>query len=172
MNGFPSPLGVIFSLIYPLSGLLAIRVSNLVSVSSRSYILSYPINSESNTPTTSLVSVSSRSYILSYLTLLSARRVAKAIFKFPSPLGVIFSLIIIVNIIRKKRRGRVSVSSRSYILSYLKKENISIKILKDRKFPSPLGVIFSLMLKMNGLGIYVGVISFRLLSELYSLLYN
>ena len=86
---FPSPLGVIFSLIELkywkdfdigigfrlLSELYSLLFERLkvgelrtvvpVSVSSRSYILSYLAMITANTPL-SLVSVSSRSYILSY----------------------------------------------------------------------------------------------------------
>ena len=64
---------------------------------------------------------------------------------FPSPLGVIFSLIKVNKFSLHLEIKNVSVSSRSYILSYkCKKNNI-----ENRKFRS-----------------------FRLLSELYSLLYN
>ena len=112
---FPSPLGVIFSLIYTEE---EIPEYYTVSVSSRSYILSYEIKSfRFKRIGFKKVSVSSRSYILSY-----------DIFIFINSIGVY-----------------VSVSSRSYILSYY-----FIKwgttILAKKKFPSPLGVIFSLIL--------------------------
>ena len=67
---FPSPLGVIFSLIlriylchYPL-------YIYHVSVSSRSYILSYRRKMLDKKEIILIVSVSSRSYILSYWTML------------------------------------------------------------------------------------------------------
>ena len=85
---------------------------------------------------------------------------------FPSPLGVIFSLII-GGFIYVRIYWRVSVSSRSYILSYKLKMNLlELNIMKvsvsSRSyilsyliivnccfkvfvFPSPLGVIFSLI---------------------------
>ena len=46
----------------------------------------------------------------------------KKVFKFPSPLGVIFSLILWYTRIVCQFQDEVSVSSRSYILSYSKKE--------------------------------------------------
>ena len=89
------------------------------------------------------VSVSSRSYILSYFNRRKYIKEIKLALKFPSPLGVIFSLIYIATDDMIKGIGR---------------------------FPSPLGVIFSLIKtcfrvlnKLHNLG-------FRLLSELYSLL--
>ena len=63
-----------------------------------------------------LVSVSSRSYILSYFNIHTVYKKMIA-YKFPSPLGVIFSLI--ENKAKWYAAGKmVSVSSRSYILSY------------------------------------------------------
>ena len=90
---------------------------------------------------------------------------------FPSPHGVIFSLIEIVKT-KKVMSVLVSVSSRSYILSYLELTMILLR-MKHIQFPSPLGVIFSLI----SFGCYCTRcwnirLCFRLLSELYSLLYN
>ena len=62
-----------------------------VSVSSRSYILSYSV-SRHTLETCRYVSVSSRSYILSYSLHLEIKNLNTGI-RFPSPLGVIFSLI-------------------------------------------------------------------------------
>ena len=113
------------------------------------------------------VSVSSRSYILSYLYKFLERPYIP-LSLFPSPLGVIFSLMFIRKYIRNKRKWEfpsplgvifslicypreykcfkrmlVSVSSRSYILSYdIYKYNLEEHYIK---FPSPLGVIFSLI---------------------------
>ena len=90
---------------------------------------------------------------------------------------------------------KVSVSSRSYILSYFKgeccmnlNEKISFRLLSElysllfkeyycntlrvtpERFPSPLGVIFSLMNCTRSIEKRTNN-SFRLLSELYSLLF-
>ena len=67
-----------------------------------------------------------------------------SIASFPSPLGVIFSLMIKVTRDTFYSLISVSVSSRSYILSYNKKCNIQT-FERVLKFPSPLGVIFSLI---------------------------
>ena len=64
---------------------------------------------------------------------------------FPSPLGVIFSLI----------KGVKKID----------------KIEDINKFPSPLGVIFSLIYLYQHIDRYNNSFCFRLLSELYSLLY-
>ena len=114
------------------------------------------------------VSVSSRSYILSYVFKLknNKKRVVK---EFPSPLGVIFSLIFmnisnsisIILII-------VSVSSRSYILSYCQKQLIATNLLYMVSVSSR---SYILSYNPNGLGLsMLGLKGFRLLSELYSLL--
>ena len=66
------------------------------------------------------------------------------ILKFPSPLGVIFSLIC--------------------------KRNLLLRVKICLLFPSPLGVIFSLIYMKFTYSLYINYISFRLLSELYSLL--
>ena len=63
---------------------------------------------------------------------------------FPSPLGVIFSLIFYYYTDNKLHYVLVSVSSRSYILSY--EDLVNSTYYKLFKFPSPLGVIFSLMI--------------------------
>ena len=67
---------------------------------------------------------------------------------FPSPIGVIFSLIYISIMLSAMVSILVSVSYRSYILTYLTHEMIK-KLGGNHKFPSPIGVIFSLMLKIN-----------------------
>ena len=113
---FPSPLGVIFSLI-------------------RRYY--YEKNGISW-----FVSVSSRSYILSYLTLYLEDIKVKLCFRLLSEL---YSLLCKLERFWKWLKKLVSVSSRSYILSY----TISIVVLlcvAASLFPSPLGVIFSLIL--------------------------
>ena len=85
---FPSPLGVIFFLIF-----ISLHYSSI----------SFP------------VSVSSRSYILSYA---NKGQTAESLMRqFPSPLGVIFFLILQV-LKHYQHQLDVSVSSRSYILSY------------------------------------------------------
>ena len=116
---FPSPLGVIFSLMkIKLIFLKSIRIK-FVSVSSRSYILSYSKTTSKYRNIFCCVSVSSRSYILSYA--LGYTDVRTSTIGFPSPLGVIFSLI------------RIEIEYQS---------------IKTSKFPSPLGVIFSLIIKI------------------------
>ena len=75
--------------------------------------------------------------------------VKKLLIMFPSPLGVIFSLIFKDKKLKELEDEHVSVSSRSYILSY---QNIVITLLKIiliYQFPSPLGVIFSLIEKIR-----------------------
>ena len=142
-NRFPSPLGVIFSLIEIV--LFFVEYKKDVSVSSRSYILSYYKSSngtywnikgfrllselysllfyyfKSEGLKECYVSVSSRSYILSY------------------EIGFSWKLL---------ERLEVSVSSRSYILSYLWGVELEQYGIYP-KFPSPLGVIFSLMFHIN-----------------------
>ena len=61
---FPSPLGVIFSLM--VAEINSYNGTFEVSVSSRSYILSYYGAGQHMNETSAMVSVSSRSYILSY----------------------------------------------------------------------------------------------------------
>ena len=90
---FPSPIGVIFSLIWKIY--------------------------KSSSYTWLFVSVSYRSYILSYLRL-EHRLTKKIIKRFPSPIGVIFSLI--------------------------KNLTKNMEYLRDGEFPSPIGVIFSLIM--------------------------
>ena len=68
------------------------------------------------------------------------------------------------------RRCYVSVSSRSYILSYMHKLIYLNEFIK-RVFPSPLGVIFSLI-RCLWKFCKLFTICFRLLSELYSLLFK
>ena len=112
----------------------------IVSVSSRSYILSYCYKNSMMNIIENAVSVSSRSYILSYFTY-KIIIASFSIYVFPSPLGVIFSLIIFVEI-KHISNCCVSVSSRSYILSYAVKSSVTTPYIS---FPSPLGVIFSLI---------------------------
>ena len=160
-----------------------------VSVSSRSYILSYL--DEKKREIDKVISYSFRllselysllySYYIFFITLYFASfRLLSELYsllwfgnqilnsmsiqKFPSPLGVIFSLIVFY--MKLKVNELVSVSSRSYILSYSKKMLDNFITIW---FPSPLGVIFSLI-KSNIELLQLGLDSFRLLSELYSLL--
>ena len=88
-----------------------------------------------------LVSVSSRSYILSYMQFISAKA-PNTFEKFPSPLGVIFFLILLP-------------------FPHIHSDY--------QQFPSPLGVIFFLILENENF-IPKMYESFRLLSELYSFL--
>ena len=90
------------------------------------------------------VSVSSRSYILSYMYTNSMMLDIKENREFPSPLGVIFFLILLSWISIIPWLPLVSVSSRSYILSY--------------------SLIFNFCIFL--------ILRFRLLSELYSFLYS
>ena len=92
----------------------------------------------------SVVSVSSRSYILSYSNNESNFHLEND--AFPSPLGVIFSLILGID--------------------------DCVRLLTNNKFPSPLGVIFSLIKIISSSFNLYSSVGFRLLSELYSLLFN
>ena len=115
---------------------------SIVSVSSRSYILSYAIISSKDELTTCFVSVSSRSYILSYKN--GTRGGKNEKFKvFPSPLGVIFSLILLMWY-KQGFYTRFRLLSELYSLLFGNWEKVKIKILGGM-FPSPLGVIFSLI---------------------------
>ena len=114
-SSFPSPLGVIFSLIK-----ISDRVGNwgwiCFRLLSELYSLLFYIYPEQQYSCHYLVSVSSRSYILSYS--INAFTISDILTSlFPSPLGVIFSLIF--NSIFSALYIFVSVSSRSYILSYV-----------------------------------------------------
>ena len=117
-----------------------------VSVSSRSYILSYLYCQVRDIKKSPPVSVSSRSYILSYVQ--EKHNLHKNILEF-----------------------KVSVSSRSYILSYMTSWSTH-RMYVSRQFPSPLGVIFSLIWLPEVRIECMFLDSFRLLSELYSLLYR
>ena len=118
------------------------NIQDYVSVSSRSYILSYLISLIFYYHTyLNFVSVSSRSYILSYYFFCEKDRCPSL---------------------------DVSVSSRSYILSY---GDIYCWNFNSIEFPSPLGVIFSLIKKIDEAS-WNRILSFRLLSELYSLLFG
>ena len=63
---------------------------------------------------------------------------------FPSPIRVIFSLIFIFSVYEKRFFIQVSVSYRSYILTYYIK-NVCLYNGGTFEFPSPIGVIFSLI---------------------------
>ena len=119
-------LSELYSLLFVYILLYIPFVLSFVSVSSRSYILSYLElslyfflykNESIELAKKNNVSVSSRSYILSYI--VYTYKVLTASYGFPSPLGVIFSLIKI----------------------FLKNAWHFLKSM----FPSPLGVIFSLI---------------------------
>ena len=159
---FPSPLGVIFSLIQDIKWINNEALS--VSVSSRSYILSYEIKMTLK-PMILKVSVSSRSYILSYfpfnvngscctrfrlLSELYSLLSYSSIFLFICQVFISFRLLselysLLSDLLEKTSAiDGVSVSSRSYILSY-SKINGDVTISNPSEFPSPLGVIFSLM---------------------------
>ena len=85
-------------------------------------------------------------------------------------LSELSSLLCIKTRKRKKRLySLVSVSSRSYLLSYTGSKGSDG--VQGQKFPSPLGVIFSLIhFKMLCDNILEPAMGFRLLSELSSLL--
>ena len=116
-----------------------------------------------------MVSVSSWSYIFFYL-IISKKITNEKRKSFLPPLGVIFSLI------RKKQQLLMSyqvgfrlLSELYSLLSFI----LFLLILIILLFPSPLGVIFSLICWIDFiLRGYKNEIGFRLLSELYSLLYN
>ena len=189
---FPSPLGVIFSLMR--DNLIYYRLSKkLVSVSSRSYILSYSVlkyvllivlesfrllselysllqrqKSSVESMKNLDVSVSSRSYILSYLICISYSY-AFFISSFRL-LSELYSLLSYIPMIIQKIALLVSVSSRSYILSYSQRRRYNGRS-GNIWFPSPLGVIFSLILRSVRNGDFWSRRIFRLLSELYSLLF-
>ena len=89
--------------------------------------------------------------------------------EFPSPLGVIFSLMSII------ASGALLGSNRfpsplGVIFSLIKIQLKLWKIGELKMFPSPLGVIFSLIDNINNFYMDISINSFRLLSELYSLL--
>ena len=88
---------------------------------------------------------------------------------FPSPLGVIFSLIIssIPNLHIFKYIGFRLLSE---LYSLLSTNCLFYTKSSFNKFPSPLGVIFSLIKQVGVFGMVKEITSFRLLSELYSLL--
>ena len=141
LKKFPSPLGVIFSLIQRVFMFIRIFKIKLVSVSSRSYILSYiGIRKNEEKTISCSVSVSSRSYILSYEN--KENWIINLVqFAFPSPLGVIFSLIYDV-----KNDASIYLSFR--LLSELYSLLLLVGVyttIKALLFPSPLGVIFSLI---------------------------
>ena len=87
--------------------------------------------------------------------------------EFPSPLGVIFSLIQYVITTGEGVIFQVSVSSRSYILSYMNKNDDDIADIVSVSVSSR-SYILSYELKKVVKSIKRK--SFRLLSELYSLL--
>ena len=93
--------------------------------------------------------------------------------KFPSPIGVIFSLMGY-----KKIKGEeIDLQIGFRLLSELYSLLCFYSIYSDSftgttcRFPSPIGVIFSLIY-IKKLGGNKMKVSFRLLSELYSLLYD
>mgnify|MGYP001641137528 CR=1 FL=1 len=92
--------------------------------------------------------------------------------KFPSPIGVIFFLILEVTEVSPSVQVlKVSVSYRSYILSYHPYAFRSPAYYPA--FPSPIGVIFFLINSKIGIYNIIYFIScFRLLSELYSFLWE
>ena len=88
-----------------------------------------------------IVSVSSRSYILSYGLAHKHTRLSSLL--FPSPLGVIFSLI--KKMLRTLALNLKFPSPLGVIFSLIKKEYL-LHLDNTLLFPSPLGVIFSLIL--------------------------
>ena len=91
--------------------------------------------------------------------------------EFPSPLGVIFSLMIKLVLIINKSLIRFRLLSELYSLLLIV-FNVYIRRQQKRWFPSPLGVIFSLIKEKINMNDKILEYSFRLLSELYSLLLN
>ena len=88
--------------------------------------------------------------------------------QFPSPLGVIFSLISVDYSLVKY--FRVSVSSRSYILSY-GYNNFQLRSLKELHLVSVSSRSYILSyFSKNIIDLLDKIDSFRLLTELYSLL--
>ena len=141
---FPSPLGVIFSLI------------NFKKWVIDAYGVCFRLLSEL--------------YSLLYVAYTDDKYVAINSFRLLSEL---YSLLYIGEKYGMNGGGhRVSVSSRSYILSYsLIHITAYIGYPDDKSFPSPLGVIFSLISTISKLLKILGYQCFRLLSELYSLLF-
>ena len=90
------------------------------------------------------VSVSSRSYILSYVKLVKKSLTILMINKFPSPLGVIFSLIKDVKDLWYSNYSKFP-SPLGVIFSLILIFQFYL-VQKSFVFPSPLGVIFSLIL--------------------------
>ena len=137
---FPSPIGVIFSLIFK------ITLYNIAIYSFRllSELYSHLFHLDILIVTMLLIlSVSYRSYILTYFSIMSISKCNTSFFFFPSPIGVIFSLISKLAKVCYISRTCTSVSYRSYILTYFyiwMKNNIHKTTL-----PSPIGVIFSLI---------------------------
>ena len=160
----------LLSELYSLLFIMYIMIENNISfrLLSELYSLLFYLIYHDTSSMNTWVSVSSRSYILSYKWTFKVDKFIAASL-FPPPLGVIFSLIqqlVLLGIVIV----HVSVSSRSYILSYKKNYNETIKKVR---FPSPLGVIFSLInASFDEVSDKALCFSFRLLSELYSLLYN
>ena len=140
------------------------------------------------------VSVSYRSYILSYIEFVLCLGCYPD--KFPSPIGVIFSLINNFFTCATFKYSKFP-SPIGVIFSLIQKVRIWIDNAKIFRFPSPIGVIFSLIKRafwravtsIFGFPSPIGVIfslisnffrfsynkfyfSFRLLSELYSLLFE
>ncbi len=108
---FPSPIGVIFSLI--VSWAVGTEKEKKVSVSYRSYILSYAGYVYGQL-------VRNRFRLLSelYSLLYTIEECLELQDRFPSPIGVIFSLIYEEFYTECMKLIPVSVSYRSYILSY------------------------------------------------------
>ena len=116
------------------------------------------------------VSVSSRSYILSYA--MNIIEIGLGTMNmFPSPLGVIFSLMLFIAFLYINILLIVSVSSRSYILSYI---NFKCSFIVKKEFSFRLlSELYSLLFTFwDNLHHKLTSECFRLLSELYSLLFK
>ena len=137
-------LSELYSLLLEVKRLLKNFKSYCVSVSSRSYILSYEVPAHYTKLYMFKVSVSSRSYILSYSFDYNFFQNYHYISSFRL-LSELYSLLLEVKRLLKNFKSYcVSVSSRSYILSYMT-ALCKLKANGLDLFPSPLGVIFSLI---------------------------
>ena len=132
----------LYSLLFYRSKIKDILTHSQVSVSSRSYILSYK-NKQILFKISLKVSVSSRSYILSYRQYKILLIIHCSFIVSVSSRSYILSYERLIKVL-KEFLEKVSVSSRSYILSYAPYTEFYGKVI-IKEFPSPLGVIFSLI---------------------------
>ena len=96
----------------------------------------------------------------------------KYVESFPSPYGVSFILIKMTNVADECfDKKTVSVSLRSIIHSYLFNLVNLLNVISIKKFPSPYGVSFILIRKWISFRLDSETIGFRLLTEYHSFLF-